>query len=89
MRAYNALMARGWDSKAVDAQIADAETDRAGHDAAPVTEAERERARVHDALMLNRARTLQSLQTACNARHRALLESTLADLDARLKALEA
>jgi hypothetical protein len=82
-------MARGWESKAVDAQMADAEVDKATPAAVPMTEAARERARVHDALMLNRARTLQSLQVACNARHRALLEATLADLDARLKALEA
>ncbi|MCC7044233.1 MAG: hypothetical protein IT183_10235 [Acidobacteria bacterium] len=82
-------MARGWESKAVDAQIADAEVDKATREAFPTTEAARERARVRDALMLNRARTLQSLQMACNGRHRALLESTLADLDARLKALEA
>jgi hypothetical protein len=82
-------MARGWESKAVDAQIADAEADKVARDTAPLTEAERDRARVRDALMLNRARTLQSLQTACNAQHRALLETTLADLDARLNALEA
>jgi hypothetical protein len=28
------------------------------------------------------------LQAACNPQHRALLETTLADLDARLEALE-
>jgi hypothetical protein len=81
-------MARGWESKAVDAQIADAEADKAARDAAPMTEAERARATAREALKLSRARTLQSLQTACNAQHRALLEVTLADLEARLNALE-
>lgn len=82
-------MARGWESKAVEDQIADVERGRAAPGAPGVTDAERERARVRDTLRLNRARTLQSLQAACNAQHRALLEATLADLDARLEALEA
>lgn len=82
-------MARGWESKAVDAQIADAEADKTTRETGPMTAAEHGRARARDTLMLSRARTLQSLQMACNGRHRALLESTLADLDARLKALEA
>ena len=87
-RAYNGGMARGWESKAVDDQIAEAEARKATREAPPVTAAERERARQRETLLLNRARTLQSLQAACNAQHRAMLEATLADLDARLKALE-
>lgn len=81
-------MARGWESKAVDDQIADAELRKADRETARVSQADRERARQHDTLMLNRARTLQSLQTACNAQHRAMLEATLADLDGQLKDLE-
>jgi hypothetical protein len=81
-------MARGWESKAVDDQIADAELRKADRAAVRVSPADRERARHHDTLMLNRARTLQSLQTACNAQHRAMLEATLADLDGQLKDLE-
>lgn len=81
-------MARGWESKSVDDQIADAELRKADRRATRVSEPERQSARQHDTLMLNRARTLQSLQTACNAQHRAMLEATLADLDAQLKKLE-
>jgi hypothetical protein len=39
-------------------------------------------------LSLARARTLQDLQRACDRRHRALLEQTLAHLDAELRALD-
>jgi hypothetical protein len=81
-------MARGWESKAVDDQIADAELRKADRETQRVSPADRARARQHDTLMLNRARTLQSLQTACNAQHRAMLEATLADLDGQLKDLE-
>jgi hypothetical protein len=81
-------MARGWESKAVEDQIAGAEQEQASRGAPGVTDAERERARVRDTLRLSRARTLRSLQAACNPQHRALLETTLADLDARLEALE-
>ena len=82
-------MARGWESKAVDDQMANAEQRKADRETTRVSHADRERARRHDTLMLNRARTLQSLQTACNAQHRAMLEATLAELDARLRDLEA
>lgn len=50
--------------------------------------AERELNTRRDTLRLNRASTLQSLQNACDRRHRALLEQTLAHLDAELAALD-
>jgi hypothetical protein len=81
-------MARGWESKAVDDQIANAEADRAKRETAPVTDAERARARQLETLRLSRVRTLQSLQSACSPQHRASLEAALADLDVRLRSLE-
>jgi hypothetical protein len=81
-------MARGWESKSVDDQIADAEAAKAEPQNRQLSAAERERATRRDALMLNRARTLQSLQTACDRRYRALLEQTLAHLDAEITALD-
>lgn len=81
-------MARGWESKAVDDQIAAVEAAREEQRTAQLTEEQRRRASERDTLMLNRSRTLQSLQTACDSRHRALLEDTLAHLERELKALE-
>lgn len=78
-------MARGWESKSVDDQIA-------AHDARPVlapeqTTEERARQGRRDTLRMARARTLQDLQRACDRRHRALLEQTLQHLDAELQRL--
>jgi len=81
-------MARGWESKAVDDQIAAAESAQGDRAVPAMTVAERDRARRRETLRLNRARTLQSLQTACDRRHRALLEQTLAHLDEELATLE-
>lgn len=81
-------MARGWESKSVDDQQAAAEAEKAERGRAVPTPAERERQAMRETLMLNRARTLQSLQTACDARYRALLEQTLAHLDAEIAAID-
>ncbi len=80
-------MARGWESKAVEDQIAASESGKRDASAAPMTPADRNSAQRRETLRLNRARTLQSLQTACDRRYRALLEDTLAHLDAELAAL--
>jgi hypothetical protein len=81
-------MARGWESKAVDDQIAAAGAARGDRRGDSLTADARERASHRDTLMLNRARTLQSLQTACDRRYRALLEATLAGLDGELASLD-
>ena len=81
-------MARGWESKAVDDQIADADARTAVPARPALTPAERERAQRRETVALNRARTLQTLQVACDRRHRALLEETIVALDRELAALE-
>lgn len=76
-------MARGWESKSVEQQQADATT---------VSSPKRERltpqqaaARQHqEGLLLARKRILQQLQAARNPNHRQVLENALAELDARL-----
>lgn len=81
-------MARGWESKAVDDQIAAVEAAREDRQRTDRTGEQRRRASARDTLMLNRSRTLQSLQTACDRRHRALLEDTLAHLDREIEWLK-
>jgi len=78
-------MARGWESKSVEAQQdAAAEEQRR---AAPLS-ADEIRIRTERAtLMLARTRALSDLQHACAPAHRAMLEQAIADLDRRLQAL--
>lgn len=76
-------MARGWESKSVEAQQADA-ADPASKPRLKLTPETAARLRERETLQLSRQRVLQQLQTAQNPRHRELLENTLADLDEKL-----
>ena len=78
-------MARGWESKSVEAQQ-DAASERttAGP---PITAAERARQAARNTLMLARTRALADLQLACAPAHRAMLEQAIEDLDERINAL--
>jgi hypothetical protein len=79
-------MARGWESKAVEAQQdAAAETRRSS---APLSDEEIRKRTERATLMLARTRALSDLQHACAPAHRAMLEQAIADLDRRLKTLE-
>jgi len=80
-------MARGWESKSVDDQQAAAEAAAAEKQRPELSPEERAREDQRAALKLARARAVQDLQTACDTRHRALLEQTIAHLDAELAAL--
>jgi hypothetical protein len=81
-------MARGWESKNVEDQQAQSETDRRLRGKAPLTPAEMARQTQREGLLLSRSRTLASLQDACDARYRALLERTLEHVEAELKKLD-
>jgi hypothetical protein len=77
-------MARGWESKSVEEQIAAAEAERQAREHAALTAGERERRAQREKLLLSRAKILGDLEAAHNDRHRALLKRALADLDAAL-----
>lgn len=77
-------MARGWESKAVEEQIAAAESDREVQAGRVLTEAERVARARRDGLLLSRAKIIGEMQAARDARHRALLERALAHLDREL-----
>jgi hypothetical protein len=81
-------MARGWESKSVEDQIASAEAGAAQPGSPPLTPGEQARSARRATLQLARASALQDLQRACNATHRALLEQTLQHLDQALEALD-
>ena len=81
-------MARGWESKSVEDQMAQVESDRRACAKATLTPEEIARQTEREGLLLSRSRTLASLQGACDARYRALLERTLAHVEAELARLD-
>jgi hypothetical protein len=77
-------MARGWESKSVEAQIDMAETyGHRGAVNAPAPE-NLDRIRKKESLILSRTRVVQELKSARNPRYKELLSKALVDLDAQL-----
>jgi DNA-binding PadR family transcriptional regulator len=77
-------VARGWESKSVEAQQAEA-SEKSSQRPAPMGAEEAARWREQESLRLSRQRVLQQLEASQNPRHRKLLEDTLADLEAKLR----
>ena len=78
-------MARGWESKSVEAQqdaAADARTS-----APRVNAGDAARHGRRATLMLARTKTLSDLQRACASAHRSMLEQTIEEIDRQLAAL--
>ncbi len=82
-------MARGWESKAVEAQVEEKglrETD--AEDLRGLTPEERERRARLDSLKLSRARTLEQLERAASPAHRQMLKRTLLALEKEIGGLD-
>jgi len=79
-------MARGWESKSVEAQQ-EAAID-ATRTAPAVSQQDAETRSKRATLMLARTRALSDLQHACAPAHRAMLEQAIAELDRQLALLE-
>lgn len=79
-------MARGWESKSVEAQQEAASYRRNAGPIIGVRDADRESKRA--TLMLARTRALADLQLACAPHHRGMLEQAIAELDRQLAALD-
>ena len=80
-------MARGWESKSVEEQISDKNAQSRKPARPKLSRKEREQSEQRAGLMLARANTLTSLDSAKDARYRALLERRLAYLEAQLEEL--
>jgi hypothetical protein len=78
-------MARGWESKAVEDQMSDAEAEKAARSKPFLTTQERELQTLKQSLLLSRSQILGRLKLARNARYRAQLEAALAHVDSQLK----
>lgn len=79
-------MARGWESKSVEAQQAEA-GEQAKEPRARLTAKEATLVRQREGLRLDRQRVLQQMGASSNPRHQKLLQDALADLDQKLKQL--
>jgi hypothetical protein len=77
-------MARGWESKSIEAQQAEA-TDKSTAPKTKLTPEAAARHRERENLRLARQRILQQLEVAGNPNHRQLLQAALSDLDEKLK----
>ena len=77
-------MARGWESKSVEAQVELSETDHGSSNKRRMTPDQIETARKRNGLLLARARVLHELETCQHHRRRDMLTQALADLDAQL-----
>jgi hypothetical protein len=75
-------MARGWESKSVEAQQADRERDEPLP--APVSPAEAARIARRTTLEMARVRAVEDLRVARVPAHRAMLEAAIAAIDAQL-----
>jgi hypothetical protein len=80
-------VARGWESKSIEAQQSEA-AEKSSSPRTKLTREQAERVREKENLRLARQRILQQFESSSNPRHRKLLETTLAELDGRLRKLE-
>jgi hypothetical protein len=77
-------MARGWESKSIEAQQDEAARATRTADR-PMTPGDIERTRRRQTLELSRRKAVADLERATTAAHRAMLERAIADLDDRLR----
>ena len=80
-------MARGWESKSVEAQIDMADRRSATKQPEMLTEAAIDALRKKESILLSRTRVMRDLANAQNPRYKAVLSKALADLDAQLTTL--
>ena len=84
---YDRSMARGWESKSVEAQQADAgEKTKQKHERLSPQELARQREL--EGLRLSRNNLLQQIERARDVRHRRMLEDAVAELELRMKAMQ-
>jgi len=82
-------MARGWESKSVEAQIDAAVVRKSAVLANSPSPDKLESIRKKESILLSRIRVVRELDSAQNPRYKAVLEKALADLDAKLSTFAA
>ena len=79
------MMARGWESKSVEAQQVEAFEQSSKSSAGSLSPKEAAEARRKENLLLARKRVLQQLESSQDQRHRELLQKSLAAVDEKLE----
>lgn len=82
-------MARGWESKSVEAQQNEASSGTSEPQKRKLTPEELEREHKKAELLLSRRRVAQQLEASSNERYSAMLRQALADLEAQIARLAA
>jgi hypothetical protein len=77
-------MARGWESKSVEAQIDMAEENRSAVRKLAPSPEKLDLIRKKETVLLSRTRIVRELESAQNPRYKAMLNKALADLDVQL-----
>jgi len=80
-------MARGWESKSVEDQVAEAQTGRQAQRTRGLTADEIELQKRKQALLLERTRIIREMERAYKRRHLEILERGLAHIEAELAKL--
>jgi hypothetical protein len=81
-------MARGWESKSIESQIEDAQSNRRDAARRQMSPGEAEKNRRRESLLLSRTRVLRDLEATRNPRYRETLSEALKYLDQKLTDLE-
>jgi hypothetical protein len=82
-------MARGWESKAVEDQVREAQSKDNRSNKAQLTPSDVELNRRREVLILSRTRVQREIESSQNPRYKEQLTRALADLDAQLSSLSA
>jgi len=85
---YNRYVARGWESKSVEEQISERQTESKKSNKNKLSREEIERQTKREGIMLARSRTVSALESVRDDRYRVLLERTLEHLDEELAKLK-
>ncbi len=86
--AYNESMARGWESKSVEAQIESAASKPKAIPRPHLSQEQIQEMREKENLELSRTRVQRELSSSENPRYQEILRKALADLDGKLALLE-
>jgi hypothetical protein len=82
-------MARGWESKSVEAQMESSQSNRDGNAKKRLSPELAAALRKRETLLLARAHLQQQIEVSQHPRHREMLQSALADLEKQLADLNA
>jgi hypothetical protein len=80
-------MARGWESKSVEAQMENAKEGQPSGRKAPLTDGEKKDRREQDSLKLSRAYIVHQIEASTNERYTESLKQALGEIDRKLARL--